>query len=314
MRGPRVTPPRIRRTIPPPSESSLPRFAIGADDSTEVQATAQRKSLRPYRAVSATWPSAGVSADSTADVALEDILLEAYVEPPPTKRSPQPKVEREEKREEPFRVTFPSVPPPRPSEQARVDALLARHVDIPVEVEVPSIAPVALATPGDVRVFPLAPPVFVPQAPPQRGNGAAIVAALAALLVAGATGAGVALVTHPAWIAKAKSVVSIASKDAPIAAAPPQLPPPSTVVTAPPAPAPPAPSSDPPSQPTIAPSTTLVTFPPYATGHRIFFDGKLVAYDGSPVALACGRHVLRIGMNGRVRNVSFACGEATTLK
>jgi len=110
-------------------------------------------------------------------------------------------------------------------------------------------------------------------------------------------------------MAKAKSAVMPEPRA--VAVAPPQLPPPSTVVTAPPPPpAPPPPSA----QPTIDPSTALVTFPPYASDHRIFFDGKLVPYDGSPVPLACGRHVLRIGMTGRVRHVNFACGEETTLK
>ncbi len=316
------------------------------EDSSEVQATSQRKPLRPYRSVS----EMRRRADSTADVAVEDILLEAYVEPPPpTKRSPQSR-EKEQPKPEPFRVSFPSIPPPRPSEAARVDALLARHVEIPREVppqagrpreapswevEVPSIAPVALATHSTTAhapVFPLAPPPML-VAPPQAksSSGGAIVAALALVLVAGVTGAGVALATHPAWMAKAKTLLPheksevrpVGDREArraegaadgprgrestPVAAAPPpQLQPPSTVVTAPPPP--PAPA------PTIDPSTTLVTFPPYAEGHRIFFDGKLVPYDGSPVALKCGHHVLRIGLAGRVRNVSFACGEATTLR
>jgi hypothetical protein len=43
-------------------------------------------------------------------------------------------------------------------------------------------------------------------------------------------------------------------------------------------------------------------------------DGRIVPYDGSPITLRCGSHVLRVGVKRRVRGVNLPCGRETTLR
>jgi hypothetical protein len=310
-------PPRLRRTIPPPSadDRSLPRFDLPSEqplDSSEVLATSKRPSMstiRPYRPVRR-------RADSTADVAVEDILLEAYIEPPPqTRRSPRgPPPPPRENAVEVFELgPVPAlvtrfVPPPRASEQAAVDALLSRHVDIPIDVEVPSIAPVAMPTPAYPTLFPPVLPTYGPPPETKRSYAGAIAAGLLIAMTIGVGAAAGAFFGPRAW-ARLHPPPRV---ETPVAAAPlPVPPPPSTVVTVPPPPA----DTQTQAPPPVDPTTTLVTLPPYAKGHRVFFDGVLVSSDtSSPVKLKCGRHVLRIGLHGRVRGVNLPCGGETTLK
>src|SRR5439155_14222199 len=100
--------PRIRRTIPPPSrdDRSLPRFELPLD-SSEVIATSKRPSIsavRPYRPVRR-------RVDSTADVAVEDILLEAYLDEPKSVTLPSAGVAPREDSVEVFRRASFGVPP-----------------------------------------------------------------------------------------------------------------------------------------------------------------------------------------------------------
>jgi hypothetical protein len=150
----------------------------------------------------------------------------------------------------------------------------------------------------------------VPPAPQTQRSGSGTVVALgimAAVVFGGA--AGGAVIFGPRVIAMLRETDAPAST--PVIAV---QSPPSTVVTVPPPPPPPPPSVAP-AAPVIDSSSTLVTFPPYATGHRIFVDGVLLNVDVSaPVKLKCGRHVIRIGTAGRVRGVNLQCGSELTLK
>ena len=64
----------------------------------------------------------------------------------------------------------------------------------------------------------------------------------------------------------------------------------------------------------IAPSSALVTFPPSAQGHRVFFDGRPMAVTREPMTLRCGRHMIRIGSSGKARVTDLACGVPVTLR
>ncbi|HWE30249.1 MAG TPA: hypothetical protein VHB97_19720, partial [Polyangia bacterium] len=61
--------------------------------------------------------------------------------------------------------------------------------------------------------------------------------------------------------------------------------------------------------PVVAAGASLVTFPPYAEGHRVFLDGRVLpVVAGAPTPIKCGRHMLKIGSTRRARVVDFACG------
>ena len=87
---------------------------------------------------------------------------------------------------------------------------------------------------------------------------------------------------------------------APVAAAPAPLPTVSVEALA----APPIPSD-----------SSLVTFPAYAQGHRVFIDGRIVAVaDGTPTKVKCGRHMVKIGSARKPRVLDFACGREVIVK
>jgi hypothetical protein len=117
--------------------------------------------------------------------------------------------------------------------------------------------------------------------------------------------------------AKSASLHAPAVKSAPAAAAAPAPVLADTPVVAPP----PAPASVPTvavealTPPPVPGDSSLVTFPAYAQGHRVFIDGRIVAVaDGSPTKVKCGRHMLKIGTARRPRVVDFACGREVTVK
>jgi hypothetical protein len=62
-------------------------------------------------------------------------------------------------------------------------------------------------------------------------------------------------------------------------------------------------------QPAIAADSSLVTFPTYAQGHRVFLDGRVIpVVDGTPTTIKCGRHMVKIGSARKPRALDFACG------
>lgn len=67
-------------------------------------------------------------------------------------------------------------------------------------------------------------------------------------------------------------------------------------------------------KPAVAADSTLVTFPAYARGHRVFVDGRVIAVaDGAPTKIKCGRHMIKIGSARRPRVTDLACGREVTL-
>jgi hypothetical protein len=52
----------------------------------------------------------------------------------------------------------------------------------------------------------------------------------------------------------------------------------------------------------------VLELPPAAEGHRVWVDGHLVVVASSRIAVACGRHVVKIGSRGRERQVVVPCG------
>jgi hypothetical protein len=337
-----------------PLPPALPRFSLphegrDAGDDLDVAATAQRPTIRPGRASTASIRvRKKISADATAEVQVEDILLEVYAEDPPppmTRRSPgvDPRVESAEARDS-IAMAIASIVPPGPAQSAAVDALLrasdpafasyAPHAPYAgfaagADHETPSVGPMMLAT-----AAPPARPVIRDARAARSSRGLAVaiwaivitvvgVAAGAAMVFGARSGtyarmrdgaksmAARATSKHdaPAAVAAGGSTVAPASE---IAAAPP-----STAVVAPasavaPAPAPasvPTVSIDALPKPAIAANESLVTFPAYAQGHRVFLDGRVLPVaPGTPTTIKCGRHMLKIGSARRPRVLDFACG------
>ena len=341
-----------------PLPPALPRFSLPqesreAGDDFDVVATAQRPTIRPGRASTASVRvRKAISADATAEVQVEDILLEIYAEDPPppmTRRSPgvdprgvDPRFESAEARDS-IAMAIASIVPPGPAQSAAVDALL-RASD-------PAYAPYAPYAAGADYETPSVGPMMLATAPPparpvihatrdaraaRSSRGLAIaIGALVITVVGVAAGAGVVLGARSGTYARlrdgAKSMAARATSkhDAPVAAATvastaelPAAPStgtarvvapvtPVTLVT-PVAPAPasvPTVSVDSLPKPAIAANESLVTFPAYAQGHRVFLDGRVLPVDpGTPTTIKCGRHMLKIGSARRARVLDFACG------
>jgi serine/threonine protein kinase len=114
------------------------------------------------------------------------------------------------------------------------------------------------------------------------------------------------------------------------------LPPATTTSTSPSAtateaPAPPAVAPAPSSAPSVTPAPATepssvgasgpaipadrgeLVFPPYAAGHRIFVDGRVVGDGAQPALVPCGSHSVRIGSAGAPQQVDVPCGQAITL-
>lgn len=341
-----------------PLPPALPRFSLPqesreAGDDFDVVATAQRPTIRPGRASTASVRvRKAISADATAEVQVEDILLEIYAEDPPppmTRRSPgveprgvDPRFESAEARDS-IAMAIASIVPPGPAQSAAVDALL-RASD-------PAYAPYAPYAAGADYETPSVGPMMLATAPPparpvihatrdaraaRSSRGLAIaIGALVITVVGVAAGAGVVLGARSGTYARlrdgAKSMAARATSkhDAPVAAATvastAELPAaPSTgtarvvapvALVTPVAPVAPAPASVPTvsvdslPKPAIAANESLVTFPAYAQGHRVFLDGRVLPVDpGTPTTIKCGRHMLKIGSARRARVLDFACG------
>jgi hypothetical protein len=198
------------------------------------------------------------------------------------------------------------------------------------DFESQSVVPVMMATTAP----PPARPVFA-AARANRINRAAVVAIWSSVLVVLGVALGAAVVlgvrngTYARLRESAKSVaVRSSSKPATAAAAAPAPAPADTqvVAPAPSAPVAPAPVAAAPAPlPTVAvdalapapipADSSLVTFPAYAQGHRVFIDGRLVAVaDGTPTKVKCGRHMVKIGSARKPRVLDFACGRDVVVK
>ncbi|GAC1545325.1 MAG: hypothetical protein NVS3B10_09430 [Polyangiales bacterium] len=358
--------------IPPPP--SLPRFsqrerdarAVEALDPLDAAATSQRPTLRPGRSrpqpVRSVAAGAPISADATAEVQVEDILLEVYAEespPPMTRRSPgvAPRTaaslaasdgESVGARES-IAMAIASIVPPPPAQSAAVDALLrasdpafapyamrlahagsrAAHDD----TQTPSVGPMTIATnPTSARpVLTGARDVGVGVGGARaKRRGAALAMWAAAIVVLGIVAGGAVVMavrtTSPSTYARLRdsgkpaAAARAASKDDGAVAAgalaasagAPVVPPPAALVVPafPTAPAAiPTVSIDSLPKPAVGADESLVTFPAYAEGHRVFLDGRVLpVVEGTPTKIKCGRHMLKIGSARRPRAVDFACG------
>ena len=344
-----------------PLPPGLPRFSLHDErasdtsdelDSLDVASTAQRPTVRPGRAPHVRKK---IAADATAEVQVEDILLEVYAEEPPpplTRRSPGTSArapshaaldalsESGEARDS-IAMAIASIVPPRPAQSAAVDALLrasdpafapfsghmhaygARAQTPSAEYETPSVGPMMMAT---------TPPPAPAIRAKRRGAGLAIWASAITLLAVVAGGVMMIALRDDTYAHSyarlyarlrdsAKTALHSSPKhDAPAAAAATAAPAPAPIatvatvatVTSPAAAVPsavPTISVDALPKPAVAADSSLVTFPPYAEGHRVFLDGRVLpVVMGRPTAIKCGRHMLKIGSTRRARVVDFACG------
>jgi serine/threonine-protein kinase len=53
--------------------------------------------------------------------------------------------------------------------------------------------------------------------------------------------------------------------------------------------------------------------PPYAAGHRIYVDGRVVGEGTDPIRVKCGSRSVRVGSAGRLQQIDVPCGEAIDL-
>jgi hypothetical protein len=318
-----------------PLPPALPRFSLPhegggsegheAGDDFDVAATAQRPTIRPGRANAASIRvRKKISADATAEVQVEDILLEIYAETPPppmTRRSPgmDPHVESVTARDS-IAMAIASIVPPGPAQSAAVDALLRASdpafAPTSADYETPSVGPMMLST-----AAPPARPVVREARAARSSRGLAIaIWAIVITVVSVAAGAAMVLGARNGTYARmrdgAKSMAARATskQHMPVAVAAATTParvvaPTSAAVSAPAPSSVPTVSIDALPKPAIAANESLVTFPAYAQGHRVFLDGRVVpVVSGTPTTIKCGRHMLKIGSGRKPRLVDFACG------
>jgi|GEM_PF-2286312 len=369
-------------------EPELPRFALpnehehgdAADDPLDVAKTAQRAPVtaaQARRVVRRAAPRAEIRADGTEEVAVEDILFEAYLDEPEPPRSRAP-------RTAPLPTPAASaniaaaiaaaVPPPHAenahaAQSAAVDALLrasdpafAYHAPVhrapafaPADDESPSVAPVELVAMAERARRPA---VTVATAPRRRAGAwiAASGAALLAVGIAGGIGAVLALPpgTAARWasgaqqaaaraagrgaeakpdgnadakakakaeadaLAKAHAEAEAAKARAEVEAAKAlarakaeadaRATTNANAATAAASPETPVVAVNALPKPAVAKTSTLVTFPRYAQGHRVFVDGAVISAGPTPTTLKCGRHTIKIGSAGKPRPVDLPCG------
>ncbi len=330
-----------------PAPPALPRF--GSEhfdpqlDALDVASTAQRPTVRPGRA-GQVQVRKKIAADATAEVQVEDILIEVYAEEPPpplTRRSPGMPPPRDLLSEsgeahDSIAMAIASVVPPPPVQSAAVDALLRAsdpafapfpghmHAYGPrasfasADYETPSVGPMMMAT-----TPPPARPVLGDARDKRARSRATALAMWATVITVLGVAVGAAMMmavrngTYARLRDSAKTALRASSKtEAPVAAAAPPAAVAPAIVVAPapvatPAPAPVVPSMsvDALPKPAVAADASLVTLPAYAEGHRVFLDGRVLpVVAGTPTTIKCGRHMLKIGSTRRARSVDFACG------
>jgi hypothetical protein len=332
-----------------PEPSSLPRFDLdlAPPDSADVLATRPRPAIRKRSStLPPSWkaPAIRKRADSTNEVAVEDILIEVFCEEPEPASNKAPPVSQRATRPAPYSPSLapslakperhdsslpyfaqPTPPPQRPETPFQPLSLSYEpplRVSFPEIAHPPSIAPVAISL-----AYPEPPPAppypFLPElsaslsVPPPKSRGGVGIAIALFSVAALAIAAAVVVVVRPDTLARARLAIGGiegGTAKSTIATSPADPPPPP-----PPAPPPPAPSAPGTSvgalpSPSIAANMTEVTLPPSAHGHRVFVDGRVVDTRSSPLVLKCGGHVVRIGTGGRVRHVRLPCGGELALK
>lgn len=302
--------PLPRFQLPNESSGAARSAAQQEEDALDLVPTEQRRpisAIRARRILRAPAPP-----DSTQDVAVEDILLEAYAEPPP----PPPQTKRT------------IAPPPRPVEiqvdvdpEVEVDALLRESLAAPRPQPPMYYAPPPfpqMATPITPSLAPVALSSLVPpplEAAKKRSSGALFLVACLVLVVLGAaTGGAVVFAMPDGSLAKLRQT-AIGTETSERA--------PAVQVDRAPAPAPAlvpqGPVAVPVSslpQPSSEPGQTRVLFKSRARGHRVYVDGVVLkGAHGAPAAttLACGKHTIKVGSAGKAKVYDLPCGGEITL-
>lgn len=226
-------------------------------------------------------------------------------------------------------VEVASVPPPK---EAAPDPLPGPVVaPMPVHVLVaepapPQPAPPPAPTPSPEVAPAPASPAFVPQAPATPPGVAFEIVTAARTLASPAppTTRGLSrrarffAATVAVWAAAA-AVFTVALVRPPRSRAAARPPP--TDARTPTLPLAPTPTLAPtlPPAPTLLLAPTLprgrgeLDLPARATGHRIYVDRRVVGEGAEPVQIACGRHLLRIGSQGKWHAVDVPCGGVLTV-
>jgi len=144
--------------------------------------------------------------------------------------------------------------------------------------------------------------------PPRAESGTAVrwvLMGAAAAIVAG-VGIGVAL----GWKERAAASVAVASFSSPAPTALPAVSAPtaSVAAAAPTSTASAAAAPAPPPAVALAATTGRLLTAPEEKGHRIFVDGRVAGGGGAPIVVRCGKHAVRVGSRGVVRQVDVPCG------
>ncbi|HSO35884.1 MAG TPA: hypothetical protein VLT33_25315, partial [Labilithrix sp.] len=73
------------------------------------------------------------------------------------------------------------------------------------------------------------------------------------------------------------------------------------------------PSVDAAAGPAIGGERGVLLMPASADSHRVYVDGRLAGVPPPPIVVGCGRHVVKIGSQGREQNVVVPCGGSVSL-
>ncbi len=57
----------------------------------------------------------------------------------------------------------------------------------------------------------------------------------------------------------------------------------------------------------------VLLMPPAADSHRVYVDGRLAGVPPPPIVVGCGKHVVKIGSQGREQSVNVPCGGSVSL-
>jgi tetratricopeptide (TPR) repeat protein len=65
--------------------------------------------------------------------------------------------------------------------------------------------------------------------------------------------------------------------------------------------------------PSVDSSKGVLVLPSAADGHRVYVDGRVVGVPPPPIVVGCGRHIVKLGSQGREQIVSVPCGGSLPL-
>jgi hypothetical protein len=65
--------------------------------------------------------------------------------------------------------------------------------------------------------------------------------------------------------------------------------------------------------PSVDATRGVLVLPTAADSHRVYVDGRVAGVPPPPVVVACGRHIIKIGSQGREQVVLVPCGGSLRL-